>query len=108
MFEFAENFGASTMEIYGRLGEIEEVKLEADRDYLQGEIDSSFDSMNTLLVELQGLEEEALELKDRALVWVYLIEWFAVCGTMLICGVVLWSLMVKRTMYREVSVTHLR
>ncbi|MBU7005012.1 MAG: hypothetical protein HXS50_05555 [Theionarchaea archaeon] len=107
MFEFAENFGANTMEIYARLGEIEEGKMVADREYLQGEIDASFDSMSSLLVELQGLEEEALELKDRALVWVYLIEWFTVCGTMLICGVVLWSLMVKRAMYREVRATRL-
>jgi len=108
MFEFAENFGANTEDIYSRLGEIEEGKTDADREYLAGEFESSHQMMGTLLEELIALEEEALELKDRALAWVYFIEWLTVSGTMLVCGSVLWSLMVRRSAYREVGVTRLR
>ena len=105
MFEFAENFGANTMDIYASLGEIEEGKAVADREYLQGDLDASHTMMNSLLASLHGLEEEALKLKNRALAWVYFIEWLTVSGTMLICGAVLWQVMVKRSLYREVSTT---
>lgn len=108
VFEFAENFGASTVDVYSRLGEIEVMKSEADLEYLRGDFEASFDRMNSLMEDLGSLEERAVNLKDSALAWVYFIEWLAVSGTLLICGVVLWQLMVKRSMYREVAVTHRR
>ena len=108
MFEFAEDFGANTMDIYSRLGEIEGKKAEADHEYLRGDFEASYDRMDSLLKDLRGLEEEAVKLKNRALAWVYFIEWLSVSGTMLMCGVVLWQLMVKRSRYREVAVTRHR
>jgi hypothetical protein len=33
------------------------------------------------------------------------IEWFTVSGTAMISGAVIWTLMVRRTAYREVGVT---
>jgi hypothetical protein len=107
MIEFAEDFGANTMDIYAKLGGIEGNKAGADQEYLRGDFDTSHDQMASLLEDLQGLEEEALGLKNRALAWVFFIEWLVVSGTLLMCGVVLWQLMVKRSMYREVSVTRL-
>jgi hypothetical protein len=108
VFEFAENFGASTVNVYSTLGGIEGVKSEADLEYLRSEFDASYDRMGSLLEELGALEDEAVKLKNSALAWVYFIEWLAVSGTMLICGVAIWQLMVKRSMYREVSVTRHR
>ncbi len=108
MFEFAEDFGANTMDVYSDLGGIEEAKAEADHQYLRGDFEASYDRMDSLLEDLGGLEKEAVNLKNRALAWVYFVEWLAVSGTMLICGVALWQLMVKRGMYREVGVTRHR
>ena len=108
VFEFAENFGASTVNVYSTLGGIEATKSEADLEYLRSEFDASYDRMGSLLEELGALEDEAVKLKNSALAWVYFIEWLTVSGTMLICGVAIWQLMVKRSMYREVSVTRHR
>jgi hypothetical protein len=50
----------------------------------------------------------AEEVKNEALLWVYLTEWLSVSGTALIVGFVLWTLMVRRRLYREVETTTFR
>jgi hypothetical protein len=49
--------------------------------------------------------EEAVNAKDRALLWVYIIEWLTVLGTSAIVGTILWSLMIRRRLYRQVATT---
>jgi len=46
-------------------------------------------------------------LKDRALLWVYIIGWLAVTATALVSSFLLWSIMVRRRLYREVQLTRL-
>ncbi len=107
MAEFTEKFGANTVEIYSHLGEIEEKKSKADNEYLNGDFDDSYGRMDVILDGLWDLEDDLLDLKNSALAWVYFIEWLTVSGTFLICGVVIWNLMVRRSVYREVDVTRL-
>ncbi len=54
-----------------------------------------------------SIEGDAMGLKGRTLLWVYLIEWLAVTGVGMMCGFVLWSTMVRRRLYREVKTTRL-
>jgi hypothetical protein len=108
MFDFAENFGANARGIYSELETIEEMKIEADQDYLEGEFESSYEKMKALLGDLKRLEVDAVKLKNSALAWVFLIEWLSVSSTMLVCSVLIWQLMVRRRVYREVGVTRLR
>jgi len=105
MFDFAERFGASTSNIYSELGEVEKKKAQADAMYLGGDFSGSEERMNSLLQDLGRLEEEAVKIKNRALAWVYFIEWLTVSATLLMSGVVLWQLMVGRRAYREVTVS---
>jgi hypothetical protein len=58
-----------------------------------------------LLDQFTDLEMDLLEAKDRAFFWIYLAEWLGVLGTGIICAVALWTLMIRRSMYREVSTT---
>jgi hypothetical protein len=46
-----------------------------------------------------------MRLRERALLWVYVVEWLAVTGTLLVCGMVLWTLMIRKRLYRQVAVT---
>jgi hypothetical protein len=105
VLEFAEKFGANTNKLYGKLNEIEDRKDEADGAYLRGEVEESNDIMAEVFERLGGLDEEAVKLKDRALVWVFAIEWLVVSATLMICGAVMWLVMVKRRLYREVGAT---
>ena len=54
---------------------------------------------------MKEIEDRAIRLKERAFLWVYIIEWFVVTGTMLVVGYATWTLMIERRLYREVSVT---
>jgi len=55
--------------------------------------------------EFEALSLELIDLKDKALLWIYIAEWSAVSGTAVACGVVLWTLMIRRRLYREVGTT---
>jgi len=37
--------------------------------------------------------------------WIFVTEWLVVSATGLICGFAVWTLMIKRRLYREVKVT---
>lgn len=105
VLEFAEKFGANTNQLYDELSTIEDRKDEADSAYLGGEFQESNDIMAEVFEDLEGLDEEAVGLKDRALAWVFAIEWLVVSATSMICGAVLWLVMVRRRLYREVGAT---
>ena len=53
------------------------------------------------------IESESAKIRRRALVWIYVTEWIAVTGTSMLAGFLLWSLMVRRRLYREVTTTRL-
>ncbi len=105
--EFADKFGANTAPMGERLGEIGDAKKDADRQYIIQDLDQSHATMQSILVDLDLLTEDVLRAKDRALFWIFMIEWLAVSGTSMIAGVVVWTLMVRRKLYKEVKVTRL-
>jgi len=55
--------------------------------------------------ELKKVSDESVVMKEKALFWIYMVEWFTVMGTSVLTGFVLWTLMVRRRLYREVKVT---
>ena len=107
MIEFAAQFGARTVEAERTLSEIEEREEEAEELYLYQDYDAALSSLQEVEREIESALVDALELKDQALFWVYLIEWLSITGTGLACGTVLWAIMVRRRLYREVGTTRL-
>jgi len=105
VFDFAESFGANAGDLYSTLEDLNLQKAEADRLYLSGDFDSSYAKLEEATAGLITLAEEAVELKDQALLWVYTIEWLSVAGISMVCGTMLWVLMVRRKLYREAGVT---
>jgi hypothetical protein len=105
LLDFIEKFGANTVPIVARIDEITITYGDAREDYLQQAYAESSATMDVAIREMEELRVEALRLKDRALVWIYIVEWLAVSGVSLLAGFLLWTLMVRRKLYREVSVT---
>jgi len=103
--EFIDRFGADTTTIASKMTDVSLKASDAQQLYLDQEYPQSLSLMEEVIDEMESLLDEALRLKDQALVWIYLIEWFSVTGVFLLSGVVLWTLMVRRKLYREVSVT---
>jgi len=108
LIEFADKFGANTAGIENELGEIEEVKLSSDSLYIEREYASALDGLEEAIGMLARLQEDAVRVKSRALLWIYVVEWFVVMSTLMVSGVVLWGLMVRRSAYHEVQVTGAR
>jgi uncharacterized membrane protein len=92
LVDFVESFGANTRAITDEIHRFDLAVLKMYEEARQ---------------MLEGAEETAMVAKDRALLWIYVVEWLAVTGTALVTGVVVWSLMVERKMYKEAQVTRL-
>jgi hypothetical protein len=105
IFAFVERFGGNLNRLYARVDEISLQKAEADRVYLEGDYSLCQEVLGEVAAMQMEVMEEALKAKDAALFWVYVTEWCAMTGTMLISGVILWTLMVKRRLYREVGIS---
>ncbi len=104
---FVETFGASGTSLEADLDRISRLRSEAKDLYLGQDYVLCRDAIETSLVLMSAAEQRSLRLKDQALLWIYVIEWLVVSGTALGCGFVVYSLMIRRRMYREVSVTRL-
>jgi len=105
--DFADKFGANLAAMETKMVEIIDEKEEADTRYIQQNLDECQQYLLDLTEKLDSLIDDVLKAKDRALFWIFLIEWLVVTGTSMIAGFVLWSLMVRRRLYREVKVTKL-
>jgi len=105
LLDFAEAFGANPAKLYQQLDEIQLARQETAELYLERQFDDAYESMKSLKGELKILEKKASKLKGSALTWVYIVEWLSITATSLLAGFIIWTLMIKRTLYREVRST---
>ena len=105
LVEFCESFGANTRKILSSIDDIDVVISTVRPQYLELRFDDVLETYQLVDEMLGETEDDAVNLKNRTLLWVYLIEWLAVTGTMMVCAFVLWSVMVRRMLYKEVQVT---
>ena len=106
--EFIEKFGANSVDFYEELEEINLVEKEAEEYYRKGDYDRVAEIFDEIEQAWNGLNRRAVEAKESALLWVYLVEWLAVTGVALVSGVFLWSVMMRRRLYREIRTTSFR
>jgi hypothetical protein len=106
--DFIDKFGANTERIQKEMIGIEEFYAEASRQYLEHSFVDSQISIASALGGLSEAEDVARREKDRALIWVYVIEWLVSSSALFVSGFILWSLMVRRRLYRAVEMTKLK
>ncbi len=105
LLEFIEKYGANTAKLYAEMDAINQRAKEAEEYYRMDDYDTASDLFEEIHRSFNELNGKAAEAKRRALTWVYLIEWFAVSGVALVSGVIVWNIMVKRRLYREIGTT---
>jgi hypothetical protein len=105
LMEFVEKFGAKISVGEEHLNSIGLTYKDAQRLFIEQEYEESLSVLYEVEEEFQLLSQELVELKSRALLWIYMVEWLTVSGTAILCGVILWTLMVRRRLYREVRIT---
>ena len=107
LIEFIEDFGARTNGLMRSIDDVNELIASSTEIYIDLRFEDVLEAYEDIDGVLDDIEEEAVDLKNRALLWVYLIEWLTVTATGLIAGFVLWSIMVRRRLYQEIGVTRI-
>jgi uncharacterized membrane protein len=105
LIEFVESFGGNARAIDEEITTLEDTIGEAREHYLDHDFPVALEGAEAALEGMRDVEELAVRIKNEALLWVYVIEWLSVSGVSLFAGVLLWTLMVRRKMYREVVTT---
>ena len=103
--DFVEKFNANTRSLSLDINANEAKKKEAEKLYIEQDFETAVSRMNEVIQRNEELTKDSLKLRDRALLWVYVIEYLVVIATCLITGTVLYTLMVRRRLYREVEMT---
>lgn len=75
--------------------------------YLGHEFEKGLALANKALVDLEETADEAMELKDQTFMWIYAIEWLILMATSMGTGTMVWGLMVRRFLFREVRTTRM-
>jgi len=104
---FVESFGGNARQIDLELVVLDELSYNAGDKYLDNDFTGALAGAEATLDKLKEIEELAIRVKDQALLWVYVVEWLSITGVSLISGFAVWSLMVRRRLYKEVKATRL-
>ncbi len=105
IMEFAEKMGANMDPVTTIIGGAEAKHAESVDAYVEFEFQKALASLEGALDDLRSAVLKAMDLKDQTMLWIYLIEWLIVTAAFFLGGVVLWMLMVRRALYREVRGT---
>ena len=108
ILEFVQRFGANTNKLEVRIDGIRDLEKEAEHQFEEGMYDESLATLQEVSGKYREIGNDAMKLKSEALFWVYVIEWSAVLAISMICGSFLYTLMIKRILYREATTTRAR
>jgi len=103
----ADLFGANIEPINHELIPLYTARKEADSLYIYQKFEECLTSLDKLNTELEFLIDKSLDLKNRVMLWIFLIQWLVVSGTSMITGFLLWTIMVRKKLYMEVKTTRL-
>jgi len=105
--EFADKFGANLRQVEMGLNRAEKAYEDAKGSFIDARLEDADSTLEGISQFYDELNHLAFDLWNRALFWVFVLEWLAVTATSMLTGYVLWTLMVKRKLYREVSETRM-
>jgi len=107
VIEFMDKFGANPRQFETQIADLNRRQREAETAYIQGELQEAARILTETNSQLREISSEMMEAKNRAMLLIFIAEWLAVTGTAMISGFILWTMMVKRRLYREVEATKL-
>jgi hypothetical protein len=107
IIEFVDIFGANTRDVEEEMAGLEDDIGRAKREYIDGDIEAASVILAGIFDRFTEIDSRLNSVKERALLWIYLTEWIVVASTSMICAVVIWTLMVRRKLYREAGISRL-
>jgi hypothetical protein len=105
--EWADKLGAKVNKAERALGEVEDIYERALDEYSEGEYDAAASSIEEAMVEAEIALGVAFKTKKEAMLYIYAVEWLVTTGTLLASSSIIYTLMIRRRLYREVETTRL-
>ncbi len=105
LFSFVGKFGANTNPLDRKLSSIREQLKESNELYLEGDVQGAIELSRNSISALEELGREAMRIRERALLWVYTVEWLVIVSALMITGFVLDQLMIRKRLFRKASIT---
>ena len=105
VMEFAEKMGANMDPVAAIIARADEKHEESVKTYIAFDFSGALAILEDAMADLQSGVQKAMKLKDQAMFWIYVIEWATVMATFSLGGFIVWTLMVRRRLYREVAGT---
>jgi hypothetical protein len=105
--EFISKLGGNSVSLEEMLREADNTLRDAKQMYLNYEFEASLAKTRKFSQYLIEISEATAKLKDQTFLWIYMVEWSILTATSLTTGAVIWSLMIKKRLYQEVSTTRL-
>jgi hypothetical protein len=105
IMEFSEKFGANMNSVGEMLVEADETYSGSLGFYMDQNFGESLGILEDAIDILLSASERAVDLKNTAMFWIFIVEWITVTVTFALGIFVVWTLMVRRRLYREVSQT---
>jgi hypothetical protein len=107
LMDFAQKFGANDQRLQRMVADLEGQYSQATNEYFSQDFVASEETMNAALENYAKYEQLVLQLKEQVLFWIFLAEWMIITATLMISSFVLWTIMIRRKLYREVNITKL-
>ena len=105
LMDFVERCGANPRRLDVLLAGLEQQFNLAGEKYVVQDFEGCQDTMNSGWKALSNAESEAMKLKANALAWIYVVEWSITSSALTFSGFLLWTLMVKRKLYKSAGLT---
>jgi len=105
--DFISKLGGNPAPLEGMLREVDDKLRESRAMYLDYDFEASLALVEEMVHDLGRVSEATLRVKDQVFHTIYLIEWSILMATSMVTGVLVWTLMVRRRLYREAATTKL-
>jgi uncharacterized membrane protein len=108
VMDFVAKFGVNLAPAEKMLRDIDDASKKGKSAYIQADLQEAVAYMQDAMDRLGRASDEIWRLRYEALTWIYVAEWLTVAGTGMVCGFVVWTLMVRKKLYRQTESTRLR
>lgn len=108
VMDFVASFGVNLDRAENMLIDVDKTTRLGKEAYMEADLETALSNLEDAMGEVGSISDFVWKLRYQALFWIYIIEWFVVAATGMICGFILWTIMVKRRLYREIEVTRLK
>ena len=105
ILDFVDKLGGSVSRVQEKMDALVMRREGADELYIQQDYPGCQEEMVTLIEEMKPISDDALRAKNSAFLWIYVIEWSSVTATVFLSGYFLYSTMIRRRLFRQVSST---